>query len=103
MTQRRTFILQLVPATLAVGASLRANAQAAKIEESDPAAKAVKYVHDASKLDEAKNPPYKKGSVCSGCALYAGKPADAWAPCAIVANKQVNGKGWCTAWNKRAA
>ena len=51
MTQRRTFILTLVPATLAVGASLRANAQAAKIEESDPAAKAVKYVHDASKLD----------------------------------------------------
>ena len=102
MTQRRTFILTLVPATLAVGASLRANAQAAKIEESDPAAKAVKYVHDASKLDPAKDKPYVKGNICAGCALYAGKAADAWAPCAIVANKQVNGKGWCTAWNKKA-
>ncbi len=103
MTQRRTFILTLVPATLAIGASLRVNAQAAKIEESDPAAKAVKYVHDASKLDAAKNPPYVKGHQCSNCALYAGKATDAWAPCAIVANKQVNGKGWCTAWNKKAA
>ncbi len=103
MTQRRTFILQLVPATLAVGASLRANAQAAKVEESDPAAKAVKYVHDHTKLDPVKNAPYVKGSQCSGCALFAGKPTDAWAPCAIVANKQVNAKGWCTAWNKRAA
>ena len=74
MTQRRTFILTLVPATLAVGASLRANAQAAKIEESDPAAKAVKYVHDASKLDEAKNAPYKKGSQCSGCAMTVKMP-----------------------------
>jgi hypothetical protein len=103
MTQRRTFILTLVPATLAVGASLRANAQAAKIEETDPAAKAVKYVHDASKLDPAKNAPYVKGSVCGGCALFAGKAGDAWAPCAIVANKQVNAKGWCSAWNKKAA
>jgi hypothetical protein len=102
MTQRRTFILTLVPATLAVGASLRANAQAAKIEESDPAAKAVKYVHDASKLDPAKNAPFKAGSLCNNCALYAGKATDAWAPCAIVAMKQVNGKGWCTAWNKKA-
>ncbi len=102
MTQRRTFILQLVPATLAVGTALRAHAQAAKIEENDPAAKAVKYVADASKLDEAKNPPFKKGSHCGNCALFAGKPTDAWAPCAIVANKQVANKGWCTAWNKRA-
>jgi hypothetical protein len=102
MTQRRTFILQLVPATMALGTALRANAQAAKIDENDPAAKAVKYVHDASKLDEAKNAPFKKGSHCATCALYAGKPTDAWAPCAIVANKQVNGKGWCTAYAKRA-
>ncbi len=102
MTQRRTFILQLVPATLAVGAAMRAQAQAAKIEESDPAAKAVKYVHDASKLDPAKNAPFKAGSNCANCALYQGKPTDAWAPCPIVANKQVAAKGWCTAWNKRA-
>ena len=102
MTQRRTFILTLVPATLAVGASLRANAQAAKVEESDPTAKAVKYVHDASKLDEAKNAPFKKSNICANCALYTDKATDAWAPCAIVANKQVNGKGWCSAWNKKA-
>lgn len=102
MTQRRTFILTLVPATLAIGTSLRANAQAAKVEESDPTAKAVKYVHDASKLDPAKNAPFKAGSLCNNCTLYAGKATDAWAPCALVGNKQVNGKGWCTAWNKKA-
>jgi len=102
MTQRRTFLLQLVPATLAVGASLRANAQAAKVEESDPAAKGVGYVHDASKVDAAKYKTYVKGSVCSGCQLYQGKPTDAWGACPIVGMKQVNAKGWCTAWVKKA-
>ena len=54
----------------AMGAALRANAQAAKIEESDPAAKAVKYVHDASKLDPAKNAPFKAGSNCANCQFF---------------------------------
>jgi hypothetical protein len=35
--------------------------------------------------------------------LYAGKPADAWANCGALGNKQVKGTGWCAAYAKKPA
>jgi hypothetical protein len=40
--------------------------------------------------------------VCTNCALYQGKPTDPWGGCPLFAGKQVAGKGWCTAWAKKA-
>ena len=35
-------------------------------------------------------------------ASYQGKPADAWGGCPIFPGKQVAGKGWCSAYVKKA-
>ena len=102
MNSRRHFIITLVPAVAALGVAARAVAQPAKVDENDPVAKGIGYKHDASKIDAAKYPTYAKGKVCSTCALYQGKAGDAWGACPIVANKQVNANGWCTAWVKKA-
>ena len=103
MTTRRQFVVTLLPATAAMLALARtAQAQAAKLEETDPTAIALGYKHDATKVDAKKFPTYVAGRICSGCSLYQGKPTDAWAPCAIFAGKQVNANGWCSAWAKKA-
>ncbi len=102
MNSRRQFIITLVPAALALGAAPAVLAQTAKADENDPVAKSLGYKHDASKVDAAKYPSFAKGKVCSNCQLYQGKAADAWGVCPILAGKQVNGNGWCSAWAKKA-
>jgi len=103
MTTRRQFVITLLPATAAMLAlSRNVQAQAAKLEETDATALALGYKHDATKVDAKKFPTYVAGRVCSNCQLFQGKPTDAWAPCAIFAGKQVNAKGWCNAWIKKA-
>lgn len=96
---RRTFLM-----TLAAGsAALTTAAQGqAKLNESDPQAKALGYVEDATKADAKKYPKYAAGQVCSNCVLYQGKASDAAGGCSIFAGKQVVGKGWCSAWAKKA-
>ena len=99
MTSRRQFI-QIVPVA---GATLLAGREAlaqAKIEESDPQAQALGYVHDATKVNKAKQPKYTAGQACGGCQLFQGK--DAWGACPLFGGKQVNSKGWCNAWVKKA-
>lgn len=101
MQSRRKFI-QIVPVA---GAALLAGRSAlaqAKLEESDAQAKALSYLHDASKVDKAKQPKYAAGQLCSNCQLYQGKAADAWGGCPLFAGKQVAGKGWCSAYVKKA-
>jgi hypothetical protein len=74
----------------------------AMVAENDAQAVALGYKTDGSKTDTSKYANYKQGQSCSGCALFQGKATDASAPCAIFANRAVSGKGWCSAWNKRA-
>ncbi|CAN5726829.1 high-potential iron-sulfur protein [soil metagenome] len=102
MKSRRHFLLQTIPAALSIGVVMRANAQEPHIEETAPAATALGYKHDASKVDSKKYPAYAAGKNCANCALYQGKASDAWAPCAAMGGKQVNAKGWCMAWAKKA-
>lgn len=103
MTTRRTFIFKTLPGVaLAVTASQVAFAEAAKLEESDPAAAALGYKHDATKVDAKKYPTHAAGNICAGCQLYQGKATDPWAPCGVMGGKQVNAKGWCVAYVKKA-
>ncbi len=103
MTSRRQFMMTIVPAAAALSAMTCARAaDAAKVDEKDPAATGLGYKHDATKVDAKKYPAYKAGSVCGGCQFYQGKPTDAWAVCPLLGGKQVNGKGWCSAWAKKA-
>jgi hypothetical protein len=68
-------------------------ADAPPISESDPAAKAVKYVEDATRAKGA-----AKGSTCANCGLYQGKSGAATGPCQIFPGKTVAAAGWCSSW-----
>lgn len=102
MTTRRTFLYALPAATVALALSRNASAQAARLEESDSMAVSLGYKHDASKVDAKKFTAYTAGHNCANCQLFQGKASDAWGPCAAVGGKQVNAKGWCVAWAKKA-
>lgn len=102
MKSRRQFLLQSIPAAIGFGIGIRANAQSTHLDEAAPAAAALGYKHDSSKVDSKKFPAYAAGKNCGNCALYQGKASDAWAACAAMGGKQVNAKGWCMAWAKKA-
>lgn len=102
-TSRRAFVMSIVAGSSALAASrVDAQAAAAKLEEADAQAVALGYKADASKVDKAKYPQHAATQVCSGCNFYQGKPSDPMAPCQLFAGKQVAGKGWCTAFAKKA-
>lgn len=97
---RRVFMMQAVAAS-GVVASQQALAQV-KLDEKDPQAVALGYLHDSSKVDNKKYPKHAATQLCNNCQLYQGKPADAWGGCPLFGAKQVNGKGWCSAYVKKA-
>lgn len=95
---RRTFMMTIAAGSAAFASTAQAQA---KLDEKDPQGVALGYVADATKTDTKKYPKYAAGQVCSNCALYQGKAADAWGGCPLFAGKQVAGKGWCSAWAKK--
>jgi len=100
---RRVFVLTVMAGGSALTAN-RVSAQAAAptLSETDPQATALGYKADGSKVDKAKYPQHVATQVCSGCNFYQGKATDPTAPCQLFAGKKVAGKGWCTAWAKKA-
>jgi hypothetical protein len=96
---RRIFMLQAA-ACGSLLASRPAFAQA-KVDEKDPQAVGLGYVADTTKADAKKYPKHTNDQKCSNCALYQGKPTDAFAGCPLFGAKQVAGAGWCSAWAKK--
>jgi hypothetical protein len=74
-----------------------------KLDEKDPLAVAMGYVHDAKKVDAAKVPQYKPGSLCSNCMQIQGKDGEQWRGCNIFPGKLVNANGWCKVWVPKPA
>ncbi|HEX7685145.1 MAG TPA: high-potential iron-sulfur protein [Trinickia sp.] len=102
-SSRRTFLITSLGAASALAlASRQALADAPRVTESDPTAIALGYKMDATKVDKAKYPKYAAGEMCSNCQFFQGKPTDAFAPCPMFGGKQVAGKGWCSAYSKKA-
>ena len=101
---RRDFLKagSLAVMSAAIAGSANAAEQPARLDEKDAQAQSLGYKHDATKVDKAKFPKYVAGQTCANCSLYQGKPTDAWAGCPIFGTKQVAGKGWCSAWVKKA-
>jgi hypothetical protein len=93
-------LVPAVSASLLVGRATVA--QPARADEKDANAVALGYKHDAATVDTKKYGQYVKGNICGNCSLYAGKPSDLWAPCGALGGKQVNAKGWCVAYVKKA-
>jgi hypothetical protein len=99
-TSRRVFMMQVVAGGSALVAG-QAMAQA-KLEETDPQAVALSYKHDGTKIDTKKFPKHELTHNCANCQLYQGKATDPWGGCPLFGTKQVNAKGWCSAWVKKA-
>jgi hypothetical protein len=72
------------------------------LDPSDPTAKALSFVTDATKVDAAANPTYKAGQKCGTCAQFQGKPGEASAGCNIFAGKSVPVGGWCKVWAQKS-
>lgn len=89
----------------AAGLIREAAAQAAPphLDEKDPMAVALGYVHDAKKAEAAKNPQFKAGSTCANCVQLQGKPGDEWRPCNLFPGKLVHANGWCKVWGPKPA
>ena len=108
---RRRFLAHValaVPAgALVLGAVNTASAEAAPLpilSLTDPSAKSLLYVDDASKVDR-KNPMaarFTPEQSCATCSQLQGKVGDGYRPCAIFPGKLVASKGWCSVWAKKA-
>lgn len=99
-TRRRFVIIPLAAAGSVVGLS-SAHAQAgAHVDEADEQAVALGYRHDTTKVDVKKYPQHTASQHCANCSFWQGKPADAWAGCAMFGRKHIARDGWCQAWAK---
>jgi hypothetical protein len=97
---RRRFLRLTAAGLAAVPVARIAIAQTAeKVDENSPAAKALDYHRDASKVT---NPKRKKDQFCHNCQFFQGKASDPWGPCAVFPGKQVAGNGWCSTWVAKA-
>ena len=98
--KRRQFIKETALITL--GSSLlseSSHAIATKLNPKDPAAAALGYVENASKVDTQRFPGYKLGQNCASCALILLQYSP-YRPCKIFPKNLVNANGWCSAWVK---
>ena len=95
LIKRVTLGLALVPIA---GFSSRAATAAdlPLLTADDPAAKALKYVPDASKASDA-----KPGSKCATCANYQGAAGSAQGGCLLFPGKAVQATGWCSVWTAK--
>ena len=101
MTNRREFVINISLGSTALVAG-QAFAQAPMLAETDAQAVALGYKADSTKVDAKKFPKHAPAQLCNNCSLYQGKVTDAAAGCPLFAGKQVAGKGWCSAWVKKA-
>jgi High potential iron-sulfur protein len=87
----------LVPAIGLLGNAARAQAPT-PLDPSDPTAKALNFVTDATKVDAGANPTYKAGQRCATCAQYTGKAGSTSGGCNIFVGHTVPAGGWCKVW-----
>ena len=71
------------------------------LDPSDPLAKSLNFMTDASKVDAKANPTYKPTQKCGNCAQYQGKAGEATAACTIFAGHTVPEGGWCKVWAQK--
>lgn len=69
------------------------------LDEADPAAKALGYKVDTTKVDAAKFPQHKATQLCGDCRYFQGKAGSEWGPCTLFTGKgSVHSMGWCAAY-----
>lgn len=65
-----------------------------ELEESNPQAIALNYVHDATEKDDMRS----EGAICANCRLYLENDTADWGGCTAFPGKLVADAGWCSAW-----
>lgn len=109
----RRELIRILPAIPLLGVSMKLSAETEKkpdagascelIEESNPVAQGLRYVHDTSKAEDK---PDKMGVAgkdqnCANCQLYI--PHDnKLGKCPLLPQGCVAADGWCNAWIKKA-
>lgn len=83
------------------GKPAAAPAATPKLDPKDPAAVALGYHEDATKVDAKKFPMHKANQLCSNCLQLQGKAGEAYRPCNLFPKKLVAEKGWCKVWVKK--
>ncbi len=104
-SSRRKFLNRLAVASASLpiaallgGTRIALAEDAPHISLDDPMAKALKYVEDATAAEGRVDAT----ALCDNCLHYSSAAADSkTGPCALFQGKQVNAKGWCTAWVKK--
>ena len=100
---RRKFLKNMVVALPAGSVLLQAELRAEdlpKLDEADPAAKALLYVHDVADVDTS-NPMaarFEPSQNCANCVQIQGEDGAEWRPCGIFPGKLVAANGWCSVW-----
>ena len=103
-TSRRDFIQRALWAGALPPILFAGRAEAAELtplDPSDPTAKGLGFVPDASKVDAKANGTFKAGQHCGACAQYQGRAGDVGGGCVIFAGHSVPASGWCQAWSQR--
>jgi hypothetical protein len=90
------------PGGAALAQAPKPGAQPKRVEENEQQAQALGYKQDAAKVDKVKFKSFQPGQLCSNCNFFKASAGAAWGPCDIFAGREVNAKGWCTAWVKKA-
>ncbi|MDX1406160.1 MAG: high-potential iron-sulfur protein [Woeseiaceae bacterium] len=72
-----------------------------RLEEDDPLAQALSYVHEAADVDESRFPQYEAGQTCANCAQYLGGADEEFAACAIFPGRLVKNTGWCSVYVRK--
>jgi hypothetical protein len=73
------------------------------LDPSDPTAKALGFMSDATQVDASANPTYKPAQKCGTCAQFQGKAGDATGGCNIFVGHSVPQGGWCKVWAQKPA
>ncbi len=72
-----------------------------RLEENDPLARALAYVHEAADVDKSKYPQYEAGQTCANCAQYLGRADEEFVACAIFPGRLVKNTGWCSVYVRK--
>ncbi len=72
-----------------------------KLDPKDPAAVALGYHEDSTKVDAKKFPMHKPNQFCNNCLQLQGKAGDEYRPCNLFPKKLVHQTGWCKVWVKK--
>jgi hypothetical protein len=99
-SDRRRFLSRIVLGAAALPLLRMTTAQAdlPHLTPDDPAAKALGYTSDSSRIDPKTSPTFKAGSHCASCALFTAPASGDWGACGAFAGKAVNKNGWCMAY-----